>query len=296
MDRLSEMEAFVRVVELGGFTEAAKKLGLSKSAVSKHVAGLEARLGARLLNRTTRRIAPTDIGLAYFDRASRVLSDASEADALAASMGAAPRGELRIAAPVSYGRLVLNPALLGFLEAYPDVSARVSYSDRNVELMAEGFDLAIRVGHLADSSLIARRLGEAALRIVAAPDYLRAHGEPETVEAFASRPLIHYTLSASGGSWKLKAPNGAERVVRGAGPFSSNNGDAILSAVEAGLGIAIIPDFIADASLEAGRVVELMRSFTPEPLGIWAVYPAGRHHPPKLRVFVDYLADRLGEG
>ncbi len=293
MDRLTEMEAFVRVVDLGGFTDAATKLGVSKSAVSKHVSALEARLGARLLNRTTRRVSPTEIGLAYYDRASRVLAEAAEADAMAASMQGAPRGELRISAPLSFGLRHLAPAVSEFLNAYPEVSARVSLDDRFVELVAEGFDMAVRIGVLPDSSLMARKLAETAMVLVASPDYVARRGAPRSAEEVAEHDLLHYANLASGAVWRLRGQNGEERLVRVQGRLTVNNGDALLTAALDGLGIALSPAFIAAPALREGRVVEVAATARPAPLGIWAVYPSGRFPQPKLRVFIDFLTEKF---
>lgn len=293
MDRLTEMEAFVRVVDMGGFTDAARKMGVSKSAVSKHVSALEARLGARLLNRTTRRVNPTEIGLAYYDRASRVLVEAMEADAMAASMQGTPQGELRISAPLSFGIRHLGPAVTAFLNDYAEVSARISLDDRFVELVAEGFDLAVRVGALPDSTLIARKLAETAMMMVASPQYLAAHAVPQGLDDLADHQLLHYSNLASGHSWKLRGPGGDERQVRATGRLTINNGDALLQAARDGLGIALSPAFICAEALADGSVVEVLPSARPAPIGIWAVYPAGRYTQPKLRVFVDFLAERF---
>jgi DNA-binding transcriptional LysR family regulator len=287
------MEAFIRVVDLGGFTDAAKKMGLSKSAVSKHVSALEARLGARLLNRTTRRVSPTEIGLAYYDRASRVVAEAVEADAMAASMQGAPRGELRISAPLSFGIRQFAPAVTAFLAAYPEVSARVSLDDRFVELVAEGFDMAVRIGALPDSSLMAKKLAETSLRLVASPDYLARRGAPAGLDALSDHELLHYSNSAWGSAWRLRGAHGEERTVRAVGRLTVNNGDALLEAARQGLGIAVSPSFICAGALREGAVVEVLPEARPAALGIWAVYPAGRFPQPKLRVFVDFLAERF---
>jgi DNA-binding transcriptional LysR family regulator len=293
MDRLSEMEAFVRVVELGGFTDAARKMNVSKSAVSKHVAALEARLGARLLNRTTRRVSPTEIGLAYFDRASRVLADAMEADAMASAMQATPQGELRVSGPLSFGLRHLAPAVAAFLHEFPEVSARVTLDDRFVELVSEGYDMAVRVGTLPDSSLMAKKLTESAMMLVAAPSYLEARGAPRSVEALAEHDLLHYSNLSSGNVWKLTGPGGAERQVRATGRLTFNNGDALLCAAEHGLGIALSPAFICAEAVRAGRVVEVLPEARAAPVGVWAVHPSGRFLQPKLRVFIDFLAERF---
>ncbi|WP_333833325.1 LysR family transcriptional regulator [Rubrimonas sp.] len=291
MDRLSEMEAFIRVVDLGGFTDAARKMGVSKSAVSKHVSSLEARLGARLLNRTTRRVSPTEIGLAYYDRARRVLDDAAEADAMAASMQETPRGELRVSAPLSFGVRRLAPAVASFLRAYPDVSARVSLDDRFVELVAEGFDLAVRVGALPDSTLMARKLAETDLLLIASPAYLARRGAPQSLDDLAEHDLLHYSNLASGAMWKLRGAHGEEKQVRALGRLTMNNGDALLRAAIDGLGVVLSPAFICADALREGEVVEILPQARPEPLGVWAVHPAGRFPQPKLRAFIDHLAE-----
>ncbi|MFV0475912.1 MAG: LysR family transcriptional regulator [Pikeienuella sp.] len=297
MDRLTEMEAFTHVVEFGGFTEAAKKLGLSKSAVSKHVAALETRLGARLLNRTTRRVSPTEIGLVYFDKASEVLAAAREADQMATAMQDAPTGELKITAPLSFGLRHIAPALASFLALYPNVSARLQLDDRRVELVAEGYDLAIRIGDMPDSSLRARRLAETEMAIVASPAYLERRGEPRSLDDLGEHELLHYSNSASGNFWRLKAQGGGERPVRIGGRLSINNGDALIRAALDGLGIALGPSFITAEHVASGALKEILTRFRPDPAGIYAVYPAGRFVQPKLRVFIDHLADRLkGKG
>ena len=290
MDRFSEMEMFVRVIEAGGFTEAARRCGVSKSAVSKQISSLEQRLGARLLNRTTRRVSPTEIGLAYYDRVSRVLAEAAEADAVATSLQSTPRGELRISAPQSFGVLKLAPIVADFLNTHPEVTAHVALDDRFVELISEGFDLAIRVGALEDSSLKARKLGEAASMLVASPAYLKQRGEPKSVADLADHALLHYSYLASGRSWRLNGPKGAEITVRAGGPLTVNNGSALLAAAERGLGIALTPSFIVEESLRAGRVVPVLPEAAPEPLGIWAVTPPGRYVQPKVRAFIDFVA------
>lgn len=293
MDRFAEMEAFVRVVEAGGFTEAARRAGVSKSAISKQVSSLEQRLGARLLDRTTRRVSPNEIGLAYYDRATRALSEADEADAAAISMQEAPQGELRLSAPHTYGRKVLTPIIAEFLGAYPKVKVNMTLDDRFVELIAEGFDLAIRIGALEDSALKARKLGEAKLAMIAAPSYLETQGAPETLEQLADHALLHYSYRISGRSWRLVGPNGAERTIRAGGPFVVNNGEALMIAAERGLGIALLPDFVFAESLRDGRVVEVLPNTKHDTLGVWAITPPGPFTHPTVRAFVDFAADRM---
>jgi DNA-binding transcriptional LysR family regulator len=293
MDRLTEMEAFVQVVDHGGFTEAARKMNLSKSAVSKHVSALEARLGVRLLNRTTRRVSPTELGLAYYDRARSVLAEAREADSMMTAMQATPRGSLRVSAPVTFGVHPLATVVAGFLAAYPEVDVDLVLDDRFVEVVAEGFDLAVRIGTLADSSLKARKLAETRMVIAAAPDYLAAAGTPATVDDLHDHRLLHYSQLATGNFWRLRTPSGEERQVRVGGRLTVNNGEALMRAAEAGIGIALVPSFMLGDALGRGRLVEVLANRTPEILGVYALYPQGRFPQPKLRAFVDYLAERF---
>ncbi len=293
MDRLSEMEAFTRVVELGGFTDAARKAGLSKSAISKHVAALETRLGARLLNRPTRRVSPTEIGLAYYDKAIGVLSAAADADAMATTMQGAPTGELKISAPLTFGLRFVSPALAAFLKEYPDVAARLEFDDRMVELVSEGFDVAIRIGDLPDSSLKARKLAETDINMVASPDYLEKHGAPQTLEDLSKHELLHYSHLSSGNHWRLRSKSGEERLIRSRGRLSINNGEALVQAALDGVGICLSPNFICYDQIADGSLIELMPDQRPEPIGVYAVYPSGRFPQPKLRVFIDHLAASL---
>ncbi|MEM8788420.1 MAG: LysR family transcriptional regulator [Pseudomonadota bacterium] len=293
MDRLSEMEAFVSVVDQGGFTDAARKLGMSKSAVSKHVSALEARLGARLLNRTTRRVNPTEIGLAYYDRATTVLNGATEADEMVSAMQTAPRGSLRISVPVSFGLTQVSRLVGEFLNAYPDVSVNMVLDDRFVELVAEGFDLAIRIGRLEDSSLRARKLAESKVVLVASADYVARHGEPKSVDDLSAHTLLHYSNLSTGNFWRLRTKSGEERHIRVGGRLTANNGESLMRAAETGLGIALIPAFILGDAVKSGRLISLEPAAELDTLGIYAVYPPGRFTQPKLRAFIDFLAERL---
>lgn len=295
MDRLTEMEAFATVVDQGGFTDAAKKMGISKSAVSKHVSSLEARLGARLLNRTTRRVSPTEIGLAYYDRARRVLSDAGEADALVASMQSAPTGLLRLRVATDFGVNHLSPILGDFLQKYPDITVNMVLNNRYVELISEGFDMAIRMGDLEDSSLRARKLTETQMRMIAAPSYFEKHGRPARLDDLNTHKLLHYSNQASGNAWKITAPSGEERQIRSAGWLSVNDGQSLLNACIAGLGIAYLPSFLYANAMEQGQVVDVMPDLPVESTGIYAVYPPGRFTQPKVRAFIDFLVAHFSE-
>ena len=289
MDRLTEMEAFATVVDQGGFTDAAKKMGISKSAVSKHVSSLEARLGARLLNRTTRRVSPTEIGLAYYDRARRVLNDAGEADALVTSMQSAPSGLLRISVATDFGVNHLSPILGNFLREYPDITVNMVLNNRYVELISEGFDMAVRIGELEDSTLRARKLTETTKRMIASPEYFEKFGRPERIDDLNEHKLLHYSNQASGNVWKLTAPSGEKRHVRTAGWLTVNDGQSLLNAAMGGLGIAYLPKFLYAEAEEQGLVIEAIPDLPVEKLGIYAVYPPGRFTQPKVRAFIDFL-------
>ncbi len=293
MDRLTEMGAFVQVVDHGGFTEAARRMGLSKSAVSKHVSALEVRLAVRLLNRTTRRVSPTEVGLAYYDRARKVLAEAAEADSMVTAMQATPRGALKVSAPVNFGIRQLSPAVARFLCAYPEVDIDMVLDDRFVELVAEGFDVAIRIGTLADSALKARKLAVARSVIAASPAYLAEMGTPRDIDELNHHRLLHYSQLSSGNFWRLRGPSGEERQVRVGGRLTANNGEALLKAAEAGLGISRIPSFMIGDAIAAGRLVEILADRPADPLGIHAVYPEGRFIQPKLRAFVDFMAEHF---
>ncbi|MDH3262705.1 MAG: LysR family transcriptional regulator [Paracoccaceae bacterium] len=295
MDRLTEMEAFATVVDQGGFTDAAKKLGISKSAVSKHVSALEARLGARLLNRTTRRVSPTEIGLAYYDRARRVLNDAGEADALVTSMQSAPSGLLRISVATDFGVNLLSPILGEFLREYPEITVNMVLNNRYVELISEGFDMAIRVGELEDSSLRARKLTETTKSLIAAPSYFEKYGKPQRIDDLNDHKLLHYANNAASAVWKLTAPSGEKRQVRTAGWLTVNDGQSLLNAAISGLGIAYLPSFLYADAMKAGLVEDAMPELPVEVQGIYAVYPPGRFTQPKVRAFIDFLVNRFAE-
>ncbi len=291
MDRLTEMEAFATVVDQGGFTDAARKLGMSKSAVSKHVSSLEARLGARLLNRTTRRVSPTEIGLAYYDRALRVLNDAGEADALVSSMQSDPSGLLRISVATDFGVNHLSPVLGPFLDEFPEISVNMVLNNRYVELISEGFDMAIRIGDLEDSTLRARKLTETTKRMIASPGYIGKYGRPAKIDDLNEHKLLHYSSQAGGSVWRLTAPSGERRQVRTAGGLSVNDGQSLLNAAISGLGIAYLPSFLYAGAMKKGLVEDVIPDLPVETQGIYAIYPPGRFVQPKVRAFIDFLVN-----
>ncbi len=295
MDRLTEMEAFATVVDQGGFTDAAKKMGISKSAVSKHVSALEARLGARLLNRTTRRVSPTEIGLAYYDRARRVLTDAGEADALVSSMQSAPSGLLRISVATDFGVSLLSPVLADFLQEFPDITVNMVLNNRYVELMSEGFDMAIRVGELEDNTMRSRKLTDTTKRMIGSPEYFEKHGRPAKIDDLNDHKLLHYSNQSSGNVWKITAPSGERRQVRTTGWLTVNDGQSLLNAAVSGLGIAYLPSYLYADAMRAGLVLDAIPELPVETLGIYAVYPPGRFTQPKVRALIDFLSETFAD-
>ncbi len=289
MDRLTEMEAFAHVVDQGGFTDAARTMGISKSAVSKHISSLEARLGARLLNRTIRRVSPTEIGLAYYDRARRVLNDAGEADALVSSMQSAPTGLLRVSVATDFGSLHLSPVLGSFLSQYPDMSVNLELDNRYIELISEGYDAAIRVGEMEDSTLRARKIADSTLRMVASPKYLEVHGRPRRIDDLSAHKLLHYSNQSNNVVWKMTSLSGEKRHVRTTGSFTVNDGQSLLNAAINGLGIAYLPSFLYHTAMDTGLVEDVMPELPKERQGIYVVYPPGKFTQPKVRAFIDFL-------
>jgi DNA-binding transcriptional LysR family regulator len=292
LDHLSGMAVFATVVEAASFTEAARRLGLSKAAVSKTVARLEERLGARLLNRTTRRLALTEVGSAFFESCQRILTEAEEAERQVGQLNAQPRGTLRVNAPMSFGVTHLAPLLADFLGPHPDLSVDLTLNDRFVDLVEEGFDVAVRIGELADSSLIARRLATSRRVLVAAPSYLAARRRPLSLDDLKDHELLGYSYQQSGDSWRFAGPNGP-RMVPLRPRVRANNGDALRQAAIGGLGIALLPTFIVAGDCGAGTLVELAVDADLSDIAIYAVYPHSRHLSAKVRAFIDYLALRF---
>jgi DNA-binding transcriptional LysR family regulator len=293
MDHLAGMAVFAKVVEARSFTAAAEQLGLSKSAVSKQISRLEDRLGIRLLNRTTRRLSLTEAGAAYYERCARIVAEAEEADLAITHLQAEPRGVLLINAPMSFGIAHVAPAIPDFLARYPELRVDMSLNDRIVDLIDEGFDLAIRIGALADSSLIARRLAESRMVAVAAPDYLKRHGMPKRPEDLKRHNCLSYSYMPQERQWRFETEAGL-RPVAVKGSFRANNGDAVRAAAVAGLGIAVLPSFIVGPDIRSGLLTPLLQDRMPLTTIVHAVYPHNRHLTVKVRAFVDFLADRFG--
>ncbi|RWR29669.1 LysR family transcriptional regulator [Sinirhodobacter populi] len=289
MDRLDADRMFVAVLDTGSFAEAARRLGVSGGQASKLISRLESDLGVQLLKRTTRALSPTEVGQAYYARLKGILEDYDALEASVRNASGAPAGRLRLSAPMSFGTIRLAPRLLDFARAFPDIQLDVSFSDRTVNLIDEGFDMAVRIGAPADSSLIARRLCAVRVVVVAAPDYLARHGVLLAPADLATRDCIIDTNFRDPENWRFHLPGGVATVpVSGRLRFS--NGEATLAAAEAGLGIARVPSFIAGESLRAGRVQALFRGTEDPSHSLHAVYPAAKHLAVKVRALVDFLA------
>jgi DNA-binding transcriptional LysR family regulator len=295
MDRLVALAAFARVVEQGSFARAAARLGVSTSAVSRHVADLEAHLGGRLLNRTTRRLSLTESGQAFYERAVQLLADLEEAEAAVSAHALAPRGTLKLTCPITFGERYLAPAIAAFAALHPQLTFDVDLSDRAVDIVDEGCDLAVRIGSVGSTALIARTLGHTQLVCCAAPSYVARHGAPQTPEDLARHACLAYAYLADRDVWRFTDARGAERAVRVAGPLGANNGRFLAAIAATGLAIALEPDFIVGDDIEGGRLVRLLPDFRPPSSPIYAAYPSRRHLSAKVRLFVDFLAQRFAD-
>lgn len=299
MDKLSAMRTYRRIVELGSFRAAATDRGLSTAAVSKQLAELENDLGASLLTRTTRRLATTQTGQAYYERCARILDDIAETEAAVTASQAAPRGLLRVTAPMSFGLLHLMPLVPAFMRDHPEVRLDLVLNDRAVDLIDEGFDVALRIRtSLADSSLIAKRLGSVTRVLCASPDYIAGHGAPERPADLVRHRCLVYSLSDTPAEWTLAPPNGAEPVtVRIEPALSVNSSMGLREALLAGIGLSLIPSFVVWADLEAGTLVPLLPDHAATGRTLHAVYPHSRHLSPKVRAFIDFMtAAYAGKG
>lgn len=295
MDRFLAMESFVRVVERGGFSAAAQDLRISRAMVSRHVQELETHLGARLLHRTTRKVSLTEAGQVYYERSAHLLADLAAADSEVGELHARPRGTLRVNGPVVFGVRHLAPAVADYMRAFPEVNIELTLNDRTVDLIEEGFDMAVRIGVLGDSSLIARRLAPCRLVVVASPDYLARRGNPLQPTDLMKHDCIRYMYGEGGDIWHFGGPQGPVSV-RVQGQLRTNNGDAMRIAAAQGAGIAVIPSFIVSDELLSGALVPVLPGWRgAEEMAVHAIYPPGRNPSAKLRSFIDFLVPRFGE-
>ena len=292
MQRLECERMFVAVMEEGSFARAAVRLGTSSGQASKLVSRLESDLGVRLLNRTTRALSPTEVGRAYFERIRMVLEDLDQLDLAVRNRAGTASGRLRLTAPVSFGNTQLAPALVDFAMRYPAISLEVNFSDRVVNLIDEGFDAALRIGHLSDQSLVSRKLCASRIVVVASADYLARRGTPERPEQLHGHDCIVDTNFRGRENWAFREGGETVAVTVSSRLFLSS-ADACIASAEAGLGITQVPSFVAGSHIRDGRLVPLLTGFEMPPVPIQTVYPPGRHLAAKVRVLVDFLVDRF---
>lgn len=287
------MSVFVKVVEHGSFARAAERMNMSTSAVSRHVAELEAHLDTRLLNRTTRRISLTESGQAFYERTLQLLADLEEAEAVASSGTARPRGTIRLTCSINFGVRFIAPAIGSFQARFPEVRFDVSVSDRFVDLVEEGLDLAIRIGDIGNANLIARKIGEMQLVCCASPAYLKQHGSPRRPEDLTRHNCLTYEYAPVRNQWPFLEKHGGDLKVRVAGSVHGNNGEILAAIAAEGTGIAFEPDFIVNPFIEAGKLTPILKNFLPAPSSVYAIYPSRRHLSAKVRAFVDFLTERF---
>ena len=290
---LLDVLAFVRVAETGSFARAAERMGLSKPSLSRRVARLEEQLGAQLLTRSARGAQPTEIGQAYYARAANVLVELEAAQEVVADAVTQVAGPIRLTAPVSFGVRYLGPALAEFAAAHVKVELDVSLDDRTVDLVGGGYDLALRIGKLKDSALVARRLAPIRGVVVASAGYLDRRGRPKRPADLADHDLLFYANVVAGEQWRFRIGERWE-VVRGTSRFRSDNGDLLREAAVAGLGIVVMPSFIVSDSIRTGQLDVILRDFPLEEIGLFAVMPPGRSTTARVRALVDFLAERFG--
>lgn len=292
--RLPDLEAwaiFATVAEQRSFTAAAETLGLSKATISKAVSRLEVDIGQSLFHRTSRRLALTEAGRVLAEHAALILASAQAAEEAARDAASAPVGRIRVAAPMTFGVSNVSPLLAEFLSLHPGIEIDLHLSDARVDIVAEGFDVALRIAELPDSSLRARRLCTIQSYLVAAPAYLERHGTPTHPGQLGDHALLGYSNTL--GPWRFRGPDGAEVSVKGRGPIVANSGDALMPALVAGLGISRLPSFILGDTLATGQVVELLPEWRPAPVGLHLMTPPSPLRPARVEVLIAFLTERL---
>lgn len=294
MDRLAAMETFVYVLETGSFSAAARRLGLGQPAVSKTIALLEERLGVRLLIRSTRGLTPTEAGEEYYLRAKRAIDDINDADLAARGAGRGLTGRLRLCAPVTFARMNILPRLGPFLDAHPELNIDVVLDDRHIDMVAEGIDVALRLGVLSDSSLVARKLGTRRLTIVGAPAYFARYGVPSTPEDLLDHQAVVYTQSRGGGARWVFTRGEDRRVIDVRGRIQVSAAEGIRTAVLSGLGLAMASEWMFEPEIAGGEVVTILNQWHMPTMDLWAIFPTGRLASAKARAFVDYFIQVFG--
>ena len=293
MDRLDRLALFLAIVDSGSLAAAARRTGRSPPVVTRVLGDLETELGVRLAERTTRRLSLTDAGLRLAEHARRLVGDFDESMRDVAGEGATPRGRLRISGPLTFGRLHLGPIVTAFLDAYPDVTVDLSLEDRPIDLVEEGIDLALRIAHLDDSSLLARRVGAVRRIVVASPRYLKQRGQPADPADLAAHDVVLFANQANGREWRFLSPTGRERQVRVTARLQVNRAEAAIDAARAGKGIVHVLSYQVADDLARGRLVRLLRDFERPAIPVHIVLPTARLMPPRVRAFLDFAVPRL---
>jgi DNA-binding transcriptional LysR family regulator len=294
MQDLERMVIFARVVETRSFSEAARRMNLSKSLVSKRITQLERSVGARLLNRTTRAMSLTEAGAVFYEHCARIVEELEAAKSAVSHLHAEPRGLLRVSASVAFGTMHIAPALADFLPAHPDLQIDMEIKDRFVDLADERFDVAIRIAREPSQNLVARRLATVKRKVCATPGYFERHGVPETPQDLEGHNCLTYTSFDPEGPWRFKGPDGRMISVTASGNLRLNDDEALSEAVLKGLGIALLPTFIVGRDLQAGRLRSVLPDYVPAERHIFAVYLPTRHVSAKVRAFIDFLVERFG--
>ncbi len=293
MDKLASLRAFVKVVELGSFSEAGRQLRLSRSAMSKSVADLEQSLGVQLLHRTTRHASPNESGQVYFERALGILADIDAADQAVQHLQSTPRGLLRVNAPMSFGTLRLGPAIADFMELYPDLRIQLFLSDDLLDPVQDGFDVTLRIAELESSSLIARKIVRINRVTCASPNYLKKHGVPRHPSELRNHVSLTYGFLLTGNQWKLTGDDG-DHWIQPSWLLCANNAELLRDAAIKGCGVALLPTFIAEEALRKGLLRSFLDEYKAPLLTLYAIYPPTRHLAVKVRLFIDFLVQRFG--
>lgn len=293
MDRFENMNTFISVVEAGGISAAATRMNIAKSVISRRLKELEAHLGVELFHRTTRRMNLTDSGHTFYQQSVRILADLIEAEHATSRFHGALKGNLKVALPLSFGLMHLGPAINAFLEAHPEIRFDLDFNDRQVDLLAEGFDLAIRIANLPDSSLIARRIVPINITLCASPTYLDRNGKPNSPTALTHHQCLAYNLTSNYEYWNLYDVEGQVTRIKITPYLKASNGEFLRDAAVDGLGIALIPTFIVYKEIESGALVPILDRYCYSSLAVYAIYPQTRHLSQRVRVFIDFLIKRF---
>ena len=289
MDKLNAISVFCKVIETQSFTQTANQQNISVAMASKLVSQLEEHLKTRLLQRTTRKIVPTEAGMLYYQRCQAILLDLSEADSSISNMATSLQGNLLISVPRDFGLLYISPILPKFIELHPNLHVEIEFEDKRVDLVAEGYDLALRIGYMQDSSLVARKISSSPMHFVASPSYLESRGTPLTPDDLEYHQGLLYKSSLNQVHWQSTKANQIQRY-KIQSKVVSNNGMALLEMTKAGLGISNSPSFFVKDALASGELVEILSEYKQKPLDIYVVYPNRRHLPAKVRAFIEFLA------